>query len=252
MTTTTTVLQRINAAIDRPIRRMLLSQRLAKAYVFSSYADAEGSGEGKVFDRALNRATDPKLKNMIRKHQEDELRHERILEERREQLGLPRLVIPPHLKMIDKLSAAAGGLWDLPMDRDEHVARMYTLLFVIEERALEEFSKAADLLEELDDLQSAEVLRSIAADEARHLKYCRAIGRRYAESDEAFERGIETMRDLEQRVYAEQGRSMVKHMIDEGLLELPVAWRLFLGPLLRIAGRLDVGKPLNQPAALAA
>jgi len=123
----TPLLQRLNDAIDRPIRRQLLSQRLSKAFVFSSYADAEGSGEGKVFERALNRATDPKLQKMIRKHQDDELRHERLLEERREALGLPRLTIPPHLKMIDKLSEAAGGLWDLPMDNDGDVALMYQL-----------------------------------------------------------------------------------------------------------------------------
>jgi len=98
-------LERVGMWADRAIRSRMVSQPSAKAYVSSAYADAESAGEGQVFERALKRASDPDIARLIHKHQDDELRHEQMFESRRMALGLPRQVVPPHLKMVDRLSA---------------------------------------------------------------------------------------------------------------------------------------------------
>lgn len=61
--------------------------------------DGHQRGHGnKVFDRALRRTEEPRLARMIRRHQDDELRHERMLTDRRVALGLPEHRVPVRLK----------------------------------------------------------------------------------------------------------------------------------------------------------
>jgi rubrerythrin len=247
------LLERFGAWADRAIRTRMYQQAGAKAYVLSAYADAEGSGEGQVFDRALSRASDPELARMIRKHQDDELRHERMFEDRRKALGLPRMVVPAHLKTVDRLSAEAGGILDQPMDNDGAVAQAYALLYLVEERAYSEFGLAQAAFAETGDPQTAAMLGEIARDEERHLRYCLAVGRRYAGSAAAFRARVEALRPLEGRVYAAQSRGTVEHLLARGDLVLPRWMRLWLRPTMALAKAAGLGAlPVAPPAWVAA
>ena len=243
------ILSLFGAWADRKIRAQIYKQPQAKAFILSAYADAEGSGEGQVFERALRRASDPDLARMIRKHQEDEQRHEQMFEARREALNLPRMPVPDHLKMVDVLSAAGGGILDQPMDNDGAVAEAYALLYLVEERAYTEFGVARAGLIAAGDLESAAMLAEIAADEDRHLRYCLAIGRKYAGSSERFRERIEALRPIESRVYAESSRATLKHLLDGGHLKLPFGMWIWLGPTLALARSAGMAGPAVVPPA---
>ena len=244
---------RLQEAIARNMRRHVFTQPSAKAYVLCAYAMAEGSGEGAIFDRALERAVDPKVAKLIRKHKEDELRHERMIIERRLALGLPWMPVPEALRGIDVLSDAAGGVLDLPMDKDEDLRRVYELLYVIEERAYQEFDDAASALELSGDHETAAVFREIRDDEANHLRYCIAVGNMFSESEAAFMEGVQRMRVLEAKVYAEQGRQTMRHLLDARLIDLPLHWEVLVRGMSAIADALHLSGPETvQPAFMAA
>jgi len=248
-----TAQSRIQSVIDRNMRRHMFTQPTAKAYVLCAYATAEGSGEGAIFDRALERSVDPKIAKLIKKHKEDELRHERMITERRIAMGLPWMPVPAALRGIDVLSEAAGGVLDLPMDKDEDLRRVYELLYVIEERAYEEFSAAATALEASGDPKTAAVFREIRDDEANHLRYCVAVGNMFSESEEAFMEGVQRMRVLEAKVYAEQGRGTMRYLLDARLIDLPLHWEIVIRGVSAVADALQLtGPQTQQPAFVAA
>lgn len=232
--------------VDGKVRQQIWTQDSAKAYVLSSYADAEGSGENKVFERALARADDPKLKRMIAKHSADEVRHEAMLTDRREALGLPLHRVPARMKTIDLLSDEAGGVLDLPMDCDAHIAEVYALLLVIEERALTEFPKSARIARLVGDEQTAAIFDEIAADEALHLKYCWAVGTRYG--GEGFEARVDELRLLEARVYGRNSRNIALHLLNEGLLKLPPLIEVALRSLVGMGEAFDLSRPTSVAA----
>jgi hypothetical protein len=233
----------LEARIDRATRRVVFAQPLAAGFAYSAYVDTESAGENQVFERALKRSTDPEIGRLIRRHQEDEIRHAALLDEHRIALGLAKFDIPPHLKMVDVLSAAAGGVLDAPMDSDADIVAAYALLYVVEERAVEVFGRSVDVLEETGDLASARLFRSIGADERRHLKYCRAVGRKYAGSDEAFDREVDRFRDVEARVYGQVSRGFMKHMLVNGLISFPSVLGLGLRALMSLADAVRLPAP---------
>jgi hypothetical protein len=95
------------------------------------------------------------------------------------------------------------------------------------------------------------VFREVGTDEERHLRYCRAVGRRYSGSDEAFEREVGRLRLFEAEVYGAQSRGFVRHMMDRGMLELAAPWDLLLRTVIGIADRLRMGAPrLRGPILL--
>lgn len=237
--------------IDRIVRKRIMSQRLSAGFAMSSYADAESSGENLVFERALRRATDPKVEKMIRVHQADEGRHAKMIDDRREALGLPLFEIPAHLKMVDLLSEAAGGVLDLPMDKDADVGVVYALLYVVEERAIESFQRLTRTASDLGDTETLAMFQAIEADEVRHLGYCRAIGTKYAGSKEAFEAEVVRIRGVEAELYAKVSRGFLLHMLKHGYLQLPRPWAWTLETLIATASKLKFPVPQLQGPVLA-
>ena len=250
MSTPTFVLW-LDRTLDGFVRREIMRQPLAKAFNLSAYAEAEAGDEGLVFERALKRASDPQVEKMIRLHDADEQRHARMFEERREELELPRFPIPRRLRTIERLSELAGGVLDRPMTSDEDVVAAYQLLFVVEERATLEFSRAIVALEATGDEETAEVFRQIAQDEVRHLAYCKAVGRKYEASPGAFEEGLETFRQLEAESYKRQAEATVDHMIEVGALQLRGARGLVIRAILAVGRGLRIPRPAQVLLAAA-
>lgn len=237
------VLIRFNDGIDRWVRHQICVQPAALAYALSSYSDAESGGENLVFERCLARASDPKVKQMIKIHQDDEIRHAAMLDARREALGLPRHRVPDDLKVVQRLSDAAGGVLDLPMTEDRHIALAYHLLYVVEARAIDEFARAVGAFTRAGDHGTAAVFASIATDEARHLKYCDAIARRYSTDEADFARERDRMRALEQKVYGAQSRGFTMYLLRQRLLVLPEPWNSALGALLWVTNAVGAPAP---------
>jgi tRNA isopentenyl-2-thiomethyl-A-37 hydroxylase MiaE len=238
--------------LDRSIRTEIMRQPSAKGFLLSAYSDAESSGEGEIFDKCLQRATDPTVIRMMQKHRDDEIRHGKLLADRRDELGLPAYEIPPALQWVERLSDEAGGTFDLPMDKPGDIVAAYQLLYVVEERALKDFALLAEVLEETGDDVTAKLFRTIAKDEARHLRYCEAIGRRYSSTDAEWDEGVAHLRQIEADFYEDQGRKMMKHLVANELF----TYRGFIGLIARTAIVVDEwispSDPVDvQPAAAA-
>lgn len=225
-------LLQLAAHVDKLVREHIFRQPDAKAFALAAYADAEDSGEGQIFDRALHHVTDPRLRRMVERHRDDETRHARILRERRDALGLPIIGIPSHLELVDRLSQAAGGVLDKAMDTGDHIADAWAMLYVIEERALDEFKRSGDALAAAEDAETSALFFSIRKDEERHLRYCTTVGRRYDPS--GFDTRIARMREIELTTYGAQSRAWTRHQLESGYLKLPFALNIAVVGLMRL------------------
>jgi hypothetical protein len=235
--------------------KQLLKGPKGRVHFLTQVAEAENNDEGKVFAALMERAkSDPELHRLVARHAADEERHAELLGARADATGLPRPVIPEGLKILHRLDEALGGFFHQPIQSDHDVMRMYLLLQVIEERAITQFPLFKRALETVD-AESARVFEQIEADEERHLKYCQAIARRYAPSEQVHTETLQHFRRVEARVFAQNSNRNLRYALDQGLLELTllqqVQWRL-----IALASRLlgatrptpFMSAPVPQPA----
>ena len=198
--------------------KALLKTPEGRAHLLNQVADAEDNGEASIFDQALSWVTDPKLKRIIDHHRSDEIRHGQILRARRDATGAQVEPVPSHLKILDRIDAKLGGFFEKPIQNDDGVLTAYLVLLVIEERAVTQFGMFIDAFAPIDP-ETAETFRIIAADEERHLKYCRAIIRQYAPSDGENERRLKEIRAIEAEAFLETSSANVHYSLERGLIE---------------------------------
>jgi rubrerythrin len=220
----------------RYLDRLLATHR-GRAFVLGQMAEAEGSDEGAIFDRLARRVEDGELQRMIRKHAEDEERHARLFHQCVERTGVDPGPVPAELKIIERIDRALGGFLGQEIEDDLGVMQAYVLLQVIEERAITQFGVIEPILRRHDP-GSADVLAEIAADEARHLKYCHAISRRYAPDELTRMRTLRRYRDIEARAFTDNAAANMRYALDHDLLEIaPMEKVLWLGMNRLSAGR---------------
>lgn len=203
----------------------LFSHPRGRAHLLSMASDAESSGEGRVFEELLKRKDDAELARLVVRHRDDEVRHAEVLAERAKenaaQAGIEVPKVPAHLKLIDRLDRALGGFFSQELSTREDVMRAYLVLQVIEERAITQFDLYVEALKEVDP-KTAETFAQISQDEARHLRYCHAIARRYAPSPEVHAQVLRHIREVEARVFAQNSNDNLAYALEQGLL--PVSW----------------------------
>lgn len=208
----------------------MFSHPKGRAHLLSMASDAESSGEGRVFEELLKRKGDSELQRLVVRHRDDEIRHAELLAERcREnaaQFGGEIPKVPAHLRLIDRLDRALGGFFSRELRTDEDVMRAYLVLQVIEERAITQFDMYVKAMEQVDP-KSAQTFREIGQDEARHLRYCHAIAKRYAPSAEVHAKELMHIRAVEARVFAENSNDNLYFALEHDLL--PVSWPVRLG-----------------------
>lgn len=212
----------------------LLSTREGRAHVLNQVADAESNGEAAVFDRALAFVDDPSLQKMIKKHRDDEIRHGELFRACRDAQGIDVGAPPAHLRLIDRVDRALGGILDAPIRDGADVMRLYLLLEVIEERALATFAVMEPAFRKVDPA-TANVFRQVSDDEERHLKYCHAISRRYAPSDAALDAARKELRAIELRCFQENARANMAHHFAHGMTGLGPVRRAAWSGAARIA-----------------
>jgi hypothetical protein len=240
----------------------LLSTPEGRAHVLAQAAEAESNGEGGVFDRLLAQVDDPAIAKLVRRHQADEVRHAALFTERLAQTGVTPPVVPAHLQLIDRLDRALGRTMDTPMKSRRDVMEAYLLLQVIEERAVTQFA-AMEPVFRIYDPGSADVLVSIGRDEERHLKYCRAIARRYAPDEATLTASLLRYRAIEARVYAEHSQANMRHLFEKKILRVGIVEELAWRAMSVLTGLRDEGQrtpfwtdvphasPANDPRELA-
>src|SRR5262249_16351037 len=152
-----------------------------------------------AFDHMLSKSDDPAVRKMIARHGEDESRHARELEECIVRQGVDPGPLPRELGYIERLHEATGNVFREVggiLEQRGGIMKLATMLQVVEERGTEQYAEIAKAMRPYDP-KTADIIERIVEDEARHIKYARAIALRFAPSHEAYEQAIDEMRALE-------------------------------------------------------
>ncbi|WP_394839322.1 ferritin-like domain-containing protein [Pendulispora rubella] len=218
-------------AIARLYLGRLLGSPRGRAFMLHFMVQAEEGDELGVFDTLLSRVDDPELNKLVRVHRDDETRHAAMLRECLQRNGVDPEPVPPELHVVARIGHHAGGTGESFVDGRATVMQMYLLLQVIEERGVRQFPKIANAMRPFDP-ESAAVIDRITRDEERHVKYAKAISRRYAPDDATLERELARFRAAERRAFEENGRALLAFSLSRGLdatrgLER-LAWRLLI------------------------
>jgi rubrerythrin len=221
--------------IGRSFLRSLVSHPAGRAHVLSLMVAAEEGDEAGVFDQLARKADDPELARLVRRHQEDEVRHAAMYRACLARNGLEPQPVPDQLLVVRQVGREAGGAFAAGVDAAsaagiatrEDVMNTYALLLAIEERGVQRFPVVGAEFRRIGDLETADTFDRVTEDERRHTRYCRAIGRRYAPDDATWERAVTRYRAVEERAFRRVGVAGIVYAVKNGL-----AWR---GPLGRIA-----------------
>jgi rubrerythrin len=233
----------------------LLATPEGRAHVLNTAGDAENADEARIFELLLERVDDPELVQLIRRHQEDEVRHAAMFFDCVRRQGVEPYPVPPEQQIITRLAELTG---EIDVSDRLGVMRAYVLLQVIEERAVTQFAVMEPVLRRFD-AASADVMRAIARDEQRHLKYCHAIARRYAPDERTHARTLAHYRAIEARAFAANSRSHMQYVLDRGLVgRKPLARLVWRGLAALSARHVDEertpfwGLPPGQTRSLSA
>lgn len=216
----------------------LLATREGRAHLLNQVADAEDNGEATVFDQVMGWLDDPALAKAVDLHRTDELRHAELLRARRDAQGVVTGPVPESLQMMRRMDERLGGFFQRPIRDASGVVTAYLVLQVIEERAVNQFGFMEAAFRPVDPI-TADTFLGIRADEERHLKYCRAIVRRYSSSEAAAHRELASLRALEREVFQQTSAANLDYCLDHGLI--PGAGRRLLWRAIRAVGsRLEL------------
>lgn len=229
----------------------ILATPRGRAHLLNQIADAEDNGEAAVFDQVIGCVDDPALAKAVERHRNDELRHAQLLRDRRDAQGVRVGPVPESLQVMRRIDERLGGFFQRPIRDTAGVVTAYLVLQVIEERAITQFGFMEAAFRKVDPL-TADTFASIAADEERHLKYCRAIVKRYQPDEAARRAELDALRVLETEVFHATTGASIDHCLQEGLIQ---RWsRRVLWRTVRVLGRqLDLrpttGFERLEPAA---
>ena len=219
-------------------------------HILRQLADAEGNGENGFFENVLAKVNDPALAQMIRKHKDDELRHERLFRECAERTGAAAEPLPESVKYVERIFDAVN-FYDAPIATDEDVMAAYLLLQAIEERSVVQFKLFEAVFRRID-ARTADTFAEIARDEERHIKYCHAIAKKYAPDQATHDAKLAEMRALEARCFAENSRANLDYTFSRGWFDGGRVAKWFFRTLSNLGrDRLPL-TPFAEEAALAA
>lgn len=237
---------------DRYLERQAATER-GRVFLLSFLVRAEEGDELGVFDELLARVDDDALRSMVQKHKADEERHASLLRACLARYGAEPMTLPPSLDVVSRIDRHAGRVGESFVTGALGVMEAYVVLQVIEERGVRQFPRIADALRP-HDRESAAVLDVITRDEARHVRYARAISRRYAPSVAVLDATLARVRAAEERAFAEQRTAMLRFGLDHGLVDLSpleaLAWRSLLASS-EAAERLRAYSPAGRRMARA-
>jgi rubrerythrin len=226
----------LEMSIGRSFLRSLVSHPAGRAHVLSLMVAAEEGDEAGVFDQLARKADDPELEKLVRRHKEDEARHAGMYRACLTRNGLESQPVPDELMIIRQVGREAGGAFAAGVDAAsahgirtrEDVMNTYALLLAIEERGVQRFPLIGAEFRRIGDHETADTFDRVTEDERRHTMYCRAIGRRYAPDDAAWEHAVAKYRAVEERAFKRVGLAGMLYAVKRGL-----AWPRTLGWVAR-------------------
>ena len=229
----------LSTLVEKQFLKQLVQTPRGRATLLSQVARSEGTdGETGVFEHILASVDDDEVLKLVRVHQADEARHEQLFLARMHAQGAAPLPTPSSTDLLSRLDKHTG-FHSRPVKDRHGVFQAYLLLQVLEERALRQFGRMQDAFASVGDHETAAVFVEVAADEARHLKYCHAITKRYAPSEAARREGLEMVRRLEVEAFEETQRANFHIFVAEKLVD-GALWRFLLGQVEQRFGAPDL------------
>lgn len=217
---------------ERYMRALVRGAR-GRAWLLRFLAAAEVD-EHDVFDTLLARIDDAELQKLVRVHRDDEKRHFAMVSECLERYDVePPAVLPEH-RVAFHVDRLLGGFARSFEEARTTVMEAYALLYVLEELTVRIYPLIVRALDGVDG-PSARVVERVLRDEERHVKYARAISRRYAPDDFTLERTVRRMRDIEKRASLECNRITLRYAVANELLEVPTMEKMFWRAAARVA-----------------
>jgi len=208
----------INDQLTRLFMRHLLETPEGRAHLLNQVADAEDNGEASVFDQVQGYIQDPALQKAVEHHKNDEIRHAAMFRARRDAQGVKTGPVPEALQMMGRLDVELDGFFSRPISDAKGVTTAYLVLQAIEERAVNQFQFMIEAFDRVDP-ETARVFEAISKDEERHLRYCRAIVKRYAADDASAKTELIAMRKLESEVFAATTAANLFYCLDNNLIQ---------------------------------
>lgn len=190
-----------------------------RAFMVGFMADAEDSDERGVFDALLERVDEPELHKMIRIHRDDEIKHAEMLRSCLAQMSVIPPAVPDHLRIVPYLERSLGNVAERFLDKRGGVMEAYVFLQVVEERAVVDFPLFARAVRPYD-AGVADTIDAIAADERRHVKYAKAISKKYAPDETTLARTLAQFRAAEAKAHVEHGAAFLELALDQDLLAI--------------------------------
>lgn len=241
--------------LNRRFLRSVVRDHGTMNFFLQTSANEEGNGEGMVFER-VKKFVDGPIAKLVDTHAADEVRHEAmILAQLERRGGLGTTVIPDGFAVVERMAKEAGNIFDREFADAEDAAQAYFLLYAVERRAIERFTLMLEALEELGDLELADLYRRIAKDERVHMRYCVAATRAMVPDDAKWTAMRDRFVELEAKVFTEQTRALMFHQLDNVFTTMPWIEKVFWKSLRRFndfTGRtmhvLDVGGAQELPS----
>jgi rubrerythrin len=210
----------MDASIDQDIRRSFLTTLAAtpagRQHLLSISVDAEEGDEGGLFDQLVDVVDDPKLRRVVERHRDDEVRHAQLFRDCLARTGLTKQPVPDDLLIIRQIAETADEN-DREVRTPEDIVATYALLFAIEERGVEQFPVFAEAFRPVDP-ETADTYLRVARDERGHVRYCEQIGRHYAADDRAWHGALATARAREETAFAAVGTANFLYCASQGWL----------------------------------
>jgi rubrerythrin len=206
----------------------LAASRRGRAFMLEFLVGAEEADEAGVFDRLLARVDDPELHGLVRRHRDDETRHAALFRECWARQQVAQGETPRPESVIAYIDRALDGFAESFVRGHRGVMEAYVLLQVIEERGVARYPLIADAMARFDP-ESAAVIRGVAQDEIRHVKYAKAISRRYAPDAPTLAATLVRFRAAEARAFTAHSRAFLAQAVTADLLAVGrierLAWR---------------------------
>ncbi len=235
----------MSRASDFLTRRFLFlvaSTPEGRAHLLNLAAEAEGTDEGRFFDMVMAKVDEPDLARMVARHNADELLHQRLFREQVVRNGGTPHEVPLELRLLERVDHHACGYLSRDMRSKRDVAIAYLILQAIEERALTQFAMMEEAFRPHDP-EAADLFARIARDEARHLKYCQVVARRYLPDPRERAAELARIRRAEAVAFKENSEANVRHIVAHRLVR--GAGRRALWAVIGTLGNRIAGLPFT-------
>jgi rubrerythrin len=251
----------LEIAIRKKFLRRLLETPEGRAHVLNLMVNGEEADEAGVFDRLAALAEDESGRKAALRHKADEERHAALYRSCLARTGVRPRPVPDRLMLVrrivrrsrDKFAAGVAAGNAEGIDSRQDLMNTYAMLLVIEQRALKQFPVLGALFRAAGDAKTADVFDRVANDERRHVKYCQAMGRRYAPDAATWERAVARYRAIEAEAYREIGLATIGDALTHDLLGFGRAGRTLGRLLCALDDRVScAGRRFSEPPSAAA